>query len=99
MTGPAGNNELCVPSTHPAAHFEGPGETELCLFSLGPSIPGGWGVGGWQLPYMGYIGMCRSWRVWFLSSLLWDRVYKSESLGLEKGIIFQETGEFVEDFV
>ena len=23
------------------------------------------------------------WRVWFSSSLLWDRVYKSESLGLE----------------
>ena len=25
----------------------------------------------------------RLWRVWFLSSLLRDRVYKSESLGLE----------------
>ena len=28
------------------------------------------------------------WRVWFSSSLLWDRVYKSESLGLEESIIF-----------
>ena len=28
------------------------------------------------------------WRIWFWSSLLWDRVYKSESLGLEEGIIF-----------
>ena len=28
------------------------------------------------------------WRVWLSSSLLWHRVYKSESLGLEKGIIF-----------
>ena len=28
------------------------------------------------------------WRVWFSSDLLWDRVYKSESLGLEDGIIF-----------
>ena len=38
------------------------------------------------------------WRVWFSSSLLWDRVYKSESLGPEKGIIFQETDQLVEDF-
>ena len=36
-------------------------------------------------------------RVWFSSSLLWDRVYKSESLGLESGIIFQETDQLVED--
>ena len=28
------------------------------------------------------------WRVWFSSSLLLDRVYKSESLGLEEGIVF-----------
>ena len=26
------------------------------------------------------------WRVWFLSSLLWDRAYKSESLDLQEGI-------------
>ena len=32
------------------------------------------------------------------SSLLWDRVYKSESLGLEEGMIFQETDQLVEDF-
>ena len=39
------------------------------------------------------------WRVWFSSSLLWDRVYKSESLGLEQGIIFQGTDQLVEDFI
>ena len=38
------------------------------------------------------------WRVWFSSSLVWDRVYKSESLGLEEGIIFQETDQLVKDF-
>ena len=39
------------------------------------------------------------WRVRFSSSLLWDRVYKSESLGLEEyGIIFQETEQLVKDF-
>ena len=38
------------------------------------------------------------WRVWFSSSLLWDRVYKSESLGVEQGIIFQATDQLVEDF-
>ena len=32
-----------------------------------------------------------SWRVWLSNSLLWDGVYESGSLGLEKGIIFQET--------
>ena len=52
------------------------------------------------LPYVGlpyrYVPL---WRVWFSSSLLWDRVYKSERLGLEEGIIFQETDELVEDFI
>ena len=37
-----------------------------------------WGGGGRVLPYMGYIGMCRCEGYGF-----WDRVYKSESLGLE----------------
>ena len=32
------------------------------------------------------------------SSLLWDRVYKSESLGLEEGMIFQETDQLAEEF-
>ena len=46
---------------------------------------------------MGYIGICRcELRIWFSSSLLWDRVYKSESLGVEKGIILQETDQLVE---
>ena len=40
-----------------------------------PAPPGGGGV----LPYMGYIGMYRCEGY----GLLWDRVYKSESLGLE----------------
>ena len=56
------------------------------------SLLGGRGV----LPYMGYIGMCSC--EGFSSSLLWDRVYKSASLGLEQGIIFQETDQLVEDF-
>ena len=30
------------------------------------------------------------WRVWFSSNLLWNRVYKSECLGLEYGIIFRK---------
>ena len=38
------------------------------------------------------------WRVSFSSSWLWDMVYKSESLGLEWGIIFQEIDQLVEDF-
>ena len=48
-------------------------------------------------PELGVTVICRLykyvplWRVWFSSSLLWDRVYKWESLGLEQGIIFQET--------
>ena len=46
---------------------------------------------------MGYIGMCRCFKL-FSSSLLWDGVYKSENLGLEEGIIFQETDQLVEDF-
>ena len=56
------------------------------------------GEGGGVLPYMGYIGMCHCEGYGFQASLLWDRVYKSESLGLEKGIIFQETDQLVEDF-
>ena len=39
------------------------------------------------------------WRVWFSSSSLYDRVYESECLGLEEGIIFQETDQLVEDFI
>ena len=37
-------------------------------------------------------------KVWFSSSLLWNRVYKSESLGLKSGIIFQDTNELFKDF-
>ena len=42
-----------------------------------------------------YVPLCR---VWFSSSLLWDRVYKSEGLGLESGIIFQDTDQLFKDF-
>ena len=44
-----------------------------------PNSPGGGGI----LPEYGLYRYVQSWRVWFSSSLLWDRVYKSESLGLE----------------
>ena len=53
MTGPEGNNKLCVPST--LQHIL----RELCLFPLGPEYLGGVGGGGTP-PYMGYTGMCRS---------------------------------------
>ena len=54
--------------------------------------------GGTVLPFMRrymYVPLCR---VWFSSSLLWDRVYKSEGLGLESGIIFQDTDQLFKDF-
>ena len=34
----------------------------------------------------------------FQAVLVWDRVYKSESLGLEEGIFFQETDQLAEEF-
>ena len=40
MTGPEGNNKLCVPST--LQHIL----RELCLFPLGPGYLGGGGGGG-----------------------------------------------------
>ena len=57
--------------------------------------PGG---GGGVTAIYGLYRYVPLWRVWFSSSLLWDRVYKSESLGLEQGIIYQETDQLVEDF-
>ena len=36
---------------------------------------------------MGYIGTCRCEGYGFQAAVLWDRVYKSESLDLEEGII------------
>ena len=53
---------------------------------------------GGVLPYMGYIDMCRCEGYGFQAIILCDRVYKSESLGVEKGIIFQETDQLLEDF-
>ena len=46
--------------------------------------------GGRVLQYKLYVPL---WRVWFSSRLLWDRVYKSESLVLKSGIIFQDIDE------
>ena len=42
--------------------------------------------------------MCRR-EGWFSSSLLQERVYKSEHLGLEQGVIFRETDQLIEDFI
>ena len=54
--------------------------------------------GGRVLPFMLRYMYVPVWRVWFSSSLLWDRVYKSEGLGLESGIIFQDTDQLFKDF-
>ena len=63
------------------------------VFSTGYFQPGGSTV------IYGLYRYVPLWRVWFSSSLLQDRVYKSERLGLEQGIIFQETDQLVEDFI
>ena len=56
--------------------------------------------GGRVLPFMLRYMYGPLWRVWFSSSLLWDRprVCKSEGLGLESGIIFQDTDQLFKDF-
>ena len=54
------------------------------------------GVGGTAI--YGLYRYIQLWRVLFSSSLLLDWVFKSESVGLEQGIIFQETDQLVEDF-
>ena len=63
-------------------------------------FPWGGGGGGGVLQYMLYRYMYLPlWRVWFSSSLLQDRVYKSESLclRLNSGIIFQDTDQLFKD--
>ena len=45
------------------------------------------------------VQVCAAVKVWFSGRLLQDRVYISESLGLEQGIIFPETDQLVEDFI
>ena len=53
---------------------------------LHPARGGGGGGGGGAWSGTAKYGLCRHvtlWRVWFSSSLLWDRVWKSESLGPE----------------
>ena len=48
---------------------------------------------------MGYIEMCRCEEYGFQAVYSRIGVYKSEHLGLEQGIIFQETDQLVEDFI
>ena len=48
------------------------------------------------MPYMGYIGMCHREGYGF-QAVYSQTIYKSKSLGLEKGIIFLETDQLVED--
>ena len=47
---------------------------------------------------MGYIGMCRC-KGYGFKQFVQARVYKSEHLGLEQGIISQETDQLAEDFI
>ena len=70
-----------------AFHFRGFNTETIGFCPI--QIPGGGGGLPWaqeHSPIMALDGLYRYvplWRVWFSSSLLWDRVYKSESLGLE----------------
>ena len=57
--------------------------------------PGGAGV----LPYMGYIGMCRCEGYGFQAVYSRIGYINQNILGLEWGIIFQETDQLVEDFI
>ena len=55
--------------------------------------------GGRVLPYILYRYMYEPlWTLWFISSLLWNRVYKSESLGPRIGYHFQDTDQLFKDF-
>ena len=56
-----------------------------------------WGVGV-EVLSLWVTQVCAAVKVWFSSSVLWDRVYKSQNVGLEQGIFFQETDQLVEDF-
>ena len=54
---------------------------------------------GRVLPYILYRYMYEPlWTLWFISSLLWNRVYKSESLGPRIGYHFQDTDQLFKDF-
>ena len=66
----------------------------FCAKPLLEKIPGGEGTAVYGL--YRYVPL---WRVWFSGSLLLGRVYNLERLGLEEGIIFQETDQLVEDFI
>ena len=37
--------------------------------------------------------------VWFSGSKAWDRVYKSDRFGLEKGIIYRGSGQSINNLV
>ena len=74
---------------------------DLVVFLLLMPGGGGGGTAIYELSWWATDGLYRYVplsRAWFSSSFLWDRVYKSESLGLESGIIFQETDQLVEGF-
>ena len=58
---------------------------------------GGRGEGGGTAIYGLYRFRCEEYG--FQAVYPWDRVYKSECLGLEYVIIFQETDQLVEDFI
>ena len=49
------------------------------------------------MPYLGYIGMGRCEGYGFQAVYCW--IGKSDSLGLEQDIIFQETDHLVKDFI
>ena len=73
-----------------------PERIQITFLLLERSIltPGGGGGGG-VLPYMGYIGMCRCEGYGFQAVYSGiARIYNLESLGLEQGIIFQETDQY-----
>ena len=68
---------------------------EAVLPWKGITPPGGGGV----LPYMGYIVMCRCEGYGFQAVYSRIGYIISERLGLQKGIIFQETDQLVEYFI
>ena len=68
----------------------------IFIFSLALGLFAGGGGGGGATAIYGLYRYVPLRRVWFSSSLLKDRVYRSERL--EEGIILQETDQLVEDF-
>ena len=72
-----------------------PERIQITFLLLERSILTPGGGGGGVLPYMGYIGMCRCEGYGFQAVYSGiARIYNLESLGLEQGIIFQETDQY-----